>query len=141
MLYSDSRCEYEDWLVVVGSVLQPVPLCTAAMSCPRIAKCLANLLKAMARDPRCSAHICVAPARAARPYPPSWLRAAAPSDPLLALPHQQLCQLWGDMVNLFIYTDTLIIVSKILHECILKGLLVFYFAFLFSARHFIELLL
>lgn len=85
--------------MVVGTVLQSVPLCTAAMSCARVAKRLAILLNALARDPRCAAHICVAPARAARPSPPSWLRAAAPSDPLLALPHEQLCQLWGDMVS------------------------------------------
>lgn len=93
------RCEYEDWLVVVGAVLQPVPLCAGAMSCPRVAKRLGKLLNALAHDPRCAAHACVAPARAARLCPPSWLRAAAPSDPLLALPNEELCQIWGDMVS------------------------------------------
>ena len=93
------RCEYEDWLVVVGAVLQPVPLCAGALGCPRVAARLGKLLQALAHDTRCTAHACVAPARAARLSPPSWLRAAAPSDPLLALPHEDLCQIWGDMVN------------------------------------------
>lgn len=84
--------------MVVGGVIQPVPLCNAAMSCPRVAKRLGVVLNSLVRDPRCAAHSCVAPARAARRYPPSWLRAAGPSEPLLALAHQQLCQLWGDMV-------------------------------------------
>lgn len=97
------RCEYEDWLVVVGAVLQPVPLCAGALSCPRVAQRLGKVLSALAHDSRCSAHACVAPCRAARPSPPSWLRAAAPSDPLLALPNPELCQLWGDMVSLFTY--------------------------------------
>lgn len=101
------RCEYEDWLVVVGAVLQPVPLCSGALNCPRVASRLGNVLYALVRDSRCAAHSCVAPARAARLYPPSWLRAAAPSDPLLAIPNKQLCQLWGDMVNKFpYYTNT-----------------------------------
>ncbi|XP_030040565.2 C-Maf-inducing protein isoform X1 [Manduca sexta] len=92
-------CEYEDWLLVVGAVLQPVPVCGGAMSCPRVAKRLRNVLHKLALDSRCAAHSCVAPARAARLYPPSWLRAAAPSDPLLALPNKELCQLWGDMLG------------------------------------------
>ncbi|XP_035445237.1 C-Maf-inducing protein [Spodoptera frugiperda] len=95
----EHMCEYEDWLVVVGAVLQPVPLCAGAMSCPRVAKRLGKLLNALAHDPRCAAHACVAPARAARLCPPSWLRAAAPSDPLLALPNEELCQIWGDMLG------------------------------------------
>ncbi|CAH0405361.1 unnamed protein product [Chilo suppressalis] len=92
-------CEYEDWLLVVGAVLQPVPLCPGALSCPRVARRLGNVLSALACDTRCLAHACVTPCRAARPSPPSWLKAAAPTDPLLALPNQQLCQLWGDMVG------------------------------------------
>uniref|UniRef100_A0A2A4JX98 C-Maf-inducing protein PH domain-containing protein n=1 Tax=Heliothis virescens TaxID=7102 RepID=A0A2A4JX98_HELVI len=95
----EHMCEYEDWLVVVGAVLQPVPLCPGAMSCPRVAKRLGKLLNALAHDPRCAAHACVAPARAARLCPPSWLRAAAPSDPQLALPNEDLCQIWGDMLG------------------------------------------
>ncbi|XP_063821837.1 C-Maf-inducing protein-like [Ostrinia nubilalis] len=95
----EHMCEYEDWLVVVGAVLQPVPLCSGALSCPRVAKRLGRVLSALAHDSRCGAHACVAPCRAARPSPPSWLRAAAPSDPLLALPSQELCQLWGDMLG------------------------------------------
>ncbi|PZC79118.1 hypothetical protein B5X24_HaOG216807 [Helicoverpa armigera] len=95
----EHMCEYEDWLVVVGAVLQPVPLCAGAMSCPRVAKRLGKLLNALAHDPRCAAHACVAPARAARLCPPSWLRAAAPSDPQLALPNEDLCQIWGDMLG------------------------------------------
>jgi hypothetical protein len=93
------RTEYEDWLVIVGAVLQPVPLCPGAMSCPRVAQRLGRAVGALARDVRCGAHGSVAPCRAARPSPPSWLRVAAPSDPLLALSNQQLCQLWGDMVR------------------------------------------
>ncbi|XP_004930164.1 C-Maf-inducing protein [Bombyx mori] len=95
----EHMCEYEDWLVVVGAVLQPVPLCSGALNCPRVASRLGNVLYALVRDSRCAAHSCVAPARAARLYPPSWLRAAAPSDPLLAIPNKQLCQLWGDMLG------------------------------------------
>ncbi|CAB3240689.1 unnamed protein product [Arctia plantaginis] len=95
----EHMCEYEDWLLVVGAVLQPVPLCAAAMSCPRIAKRLGKVLHTLAHDSRCAAHSCVAPARAARLIPPSWLRTAAPSDPMLALPHEELCQLWGDMLG------------------------------------------
>ncbi|XP_045507541.1 C-Maf-inducing protein-like [Colias croceus] len=95
----EHMCEYEDWLSVVGGVLQPVPLCANAMACPRIAFRLGNVLSALSRDQRCAVHGCVSPARAARPCPPSWLRAAAPSDPLLSLPHTKLCQLWGDMVQ------------------------------------------
>ncbi|KAM3967424.1 C-Maf-inducing protein [Aphomia sociella] len=95
----EHMCEYEDWLVVVGAVLQPVPLCTGALSCPRVAKRLGKVLIALSQDQRCSAHACVAPARAARSSPPSWLKAAAPSDPLLALPQQQLCELWGSMIG------------------------------------------
>lgn len=95
----EHMCEYEDWLVVVGAVLQPVPLCSAAMSCPRIAKRLVNVLHVLARDTRCAAHSSVAPARAARICPPSWLRATAPSDPMLSLSHQELCQIWGDMLG------------------------------------------
>ncbi|CAB3240023.1 unnamed protein product [Arctia plantaginis] len=95
----EHMCEYEDWLLVVGAVLQPVPLCAAAMSCPRIAKRLGKVLHTLAHDSRCAAHSCVAPARAARLIPPSWLRTAAPSDPMLALPHEELRQLWGDMLG------------------------------------------
>ncbi|KAL4712707.1 hypothetical protein ACJJTC_008004 [Scirpophaga incertulas] len=91
--------EYEDWLVVVGAVLQPVPMCAGAMACPRVARRVCRVLAALARDPRCAAHACVAPCRAARPSPPSWLRAAAPTDPLLTYPTHQLCQLWGDMLG------------------------------------------
>lgn len=98
------RCEYDDWLIVVGGVLQPVPLCTGAMSCPRIAERLGTILERLAHDPRCSAHACVAPARAARPSPPSWLKTAAPSDPILSLPHKRLCQLWGDMVSVSLFS-------------------------------------
>ncbi|CAH0592474.1 unnamed protein product [Chrysodeixis includens] len=92
-------CEYEDWLVVVGAILQPVPLCAGALGCPRVAARLGGLLRTLAHDPRCAAHSCVAPARAARLYPPSWLRAAAPSEPMLALPHEDLCSIWGDMLG------------------------------------------
>ncbi|KAL0901504.1 hypothetical protein ABMA27_006742 [Loxostege sticticalis] len=95
----EHMCEYEDWLLVVGAVLQPVPLCSGALGCPRVAQRLGRVLSALAHDSRCGAHSCVAPCRAARPSPPSWLRAAAPSDPLLALPSQDLCQLWGDMLG------------------------------------------
>ncbi|XP_063375697.1 C-Maf-inducing protein-like [Cydia amplana] len=93
--------EYEDWVVVVGGVLQPVPLCAGALRCPRVAARLARVLRALAADARCAAHGCVAAprARAMRPHPPQWLRAASPSDPMLALPHADLCQLWGDMVG------------------------------------------
>lgn len=100
-LRGGGRCEYEDWVVVVGAVLQPVPLCAGALACGRVAQRLGGVLRSLARDPRCAAHGSVAPARAARPCPPSWLRATAPSDPILALPHQQLCQLWGSMVIFF----------------------------------------
>ncbi|CAK1602058.1 unnamed protein product [Parnassius mnemosyne] len=95
----EHMCEYEDWLVVVGAVLQPVPLCAGALGCARVCVRLARVLGALARDPRCAAHACLAAAHAARPCPPSWLRAAAPSDPLLALPHHQLAQLWGSMIG------------------------------------------
>ncbi|XP_045771809.1 C-Maf-inducing protein-like [Maniola jurtina] len=95
----EHMCEYDDWLVVVGGVLQPVPLSASALSCPRVASRLGSVLNRLAWDPRCAAHTCVAHARAARPSPPSWLRATAPSDPALALPHDQLCQLWGDMLK------------------------------------------
>ncbi|XP_023943353.2 C-Maf-inducing protein [Bicyclus anynana] len=95
----EHMCEYDDWLVVVGGVLQPVPLSTSALSCPHVAARLGGVLRRLASDPRCAAHGCVAHARAARPSPPSWLRAAAPTDPALALPHDQLCQLWGDMMQ------------------------------------------
>ncbi|XP_045536691.1 C-Maf-inducing protein [Papilio machaon] len=95
----EQMCEYEDWVVVVGSVLQPVPLCAGALGCARVSARLAAVLRALARDPRCAAHASVAPACAARPSPPSWLRAAAPSDPALALPAQDLCQLWGAMIE------------------------------------------
>ncbi|CAH2050427.1 unnamed protein product, partial [Iphiclides podalirius] len=95
----EHMCEYEDWVVVVGAVLQPVPLCAGALACARVAARLGGVLRALARDPRCSAHVSVAPACAARPSPPSWLRAAAPSDPALVLPHQQLCELWGSMIG------------------------------------------
>lgn len=107
----DFRCEYEDWLVVVGAVLQPVPICASAMACPGIAERLGKLLDVMAHDPRCAAHSCVAPARAARPYPPSWLRAVAPSDPHLALPQVKLCKLWGDMVILPNFFNHYIVLS------------------------------
>lgn len=86
-------------MVVVSGVLQPVPLCAGALACPRVAARLGGVLRALAADARCVVHAAVAPARAARPHPPSWLRAASPADPLLALPHRQLCQLWGDMVS------------------------------------------
>lgn len=95
----EHMCEYEDWLVVVGGVLQPVPVCVGAMRCPRVAQRLGAVLAALARDPRCAAHGSVAPARALRQHPPSWLKAAAPSDPHLALPNKQLCKLWGDMLE------------------------------------------
>ncbi|KPJ07601.1 C-Maf-inducing protein [Papilio machaon] len=95
----EQMCEYEDWVVVVGSVLQPVPLCAGALGCARVSARLAAVLRALARDPRCAAHASVAPACAARPSPPSWLRAAAPSDPALALPAQDLCRLWGAMIE------------------------------------------
>ncbi|XP_026493789.2 C-Maf-inducing protein-like isoform X1 [Vanessa tameamea] len=95
----EHMCEYDDWLVVVGGVLQPVPFSAGAMKCPRVAARLGAVLERLASDPRCAAHTCVAPARAARPSPPSWLRVTAPSDPALSLPHKQLCQLWGDMLK------------------------------------------
>ncbi|XP_032528283.2 C-Maf-inducing protein-like [Danaus plexippus] len=95
----EHMCEYDDWLVVVGGVLQPVPLCVSAMSCPRVCARLCTVLGRLSRDPRCACHGCVSPARAARPSPPSWLRACAPSDPILALPQEQLCKLWGDMLK------------------------------------------
>ncbi|KAJ2947900.1 hypothetical protein O0L34_g9690 [Tuta absoluta] len=91
--------EYEDWLVIVAGVLQPVPFCSKTLQCPQVAKRLGSVLHALARDPRCTVHTRIAPARAARPSPPSWLRAAAPSDPLLALPTADVAQLWGDMVG------------------------------------------
>ncbi|KAI8438547.1 hypothetical protein MSG28_011016 [Choristoneura fumiferana] len=95
----EHMCEYEDWVCVVAGVLQPVPLCAGALACGRVAARLGGVLRALAGDARCAVHAAVAPARAARPHPPSWLRAASPADPLLALPHRQLCQLWGDMVG------------------------------------------
>ncbi|XP_022118843.2 C-Maf-inducing protein [Pieris rapae] len=95
----EHMCEYEDWLTIVGGVLQPVPIRASAMACPRVAFRLGNVLNALSRDQRCSVHSCVASARAARPCPPSWLRAAAPSEPILSLPHAKLCQVWGDMVQ------------------------------------------
>ncbi|CAH2242175.1 jg22888 [Pararge aegeria aegeria] len=95
----EHMCEYDDWLVVVGGVLQPVPFSVSAMSCPQVAARLGNVLNRLAHDPRCAVHTCVAHARAARPSPPSWLRATAPTDPLVALGHEQLCQLWGDMLK------------------------------------------
>ncbi|CAG9581429.1 unnamed protein product [Danaus chrysippus] len=73
--------------------------CVSAMSCPRICARLCTVLERLSRDPRCACHGCVSPARAARPSPPSWLRASAPSDPILALPQEQLCKLWGDMLK------------------------------------------
>ncbi|GBP49320.1 C-Maf-inducing protein [Eumeta japonica] len=95
-------CEWEDWLYVVAGVLQPVPVRAAALRCPRVAVRLQRVLAAMARDPRCAVHVCLAPARAARTRPPSWLRTAAPANPLLALPHKELCKLWGDMINILL---------------------------------------
>ncbi|XP_041975811.1 C-Maf-inducing protein-like [Aricia agestis] len=95
-------CEYEDWLVVVGSLLQPVPFCPAALGCPRLAQPLSTVLSRLAHDSRCAVHTCVIPSRAARPYPPSWLRAVSPSEPILKLPHKQLCQLWGDMLQMLL---------------------------------------
>ncbi|XP_072943157.1 C-Maf-inducing protein-like [Epargyreus clarus] len=91
--------EYEDWLVVVASILQPVPFCAAALKCPNVAKRLGTFLKAMSEDARCPVHSCVAPANAARPSPPSWLRVTGPSNPLIALPQKQLCELWGNMMK------------------------------------------
>ncbi|VVC96581.1 unnamed protein product [Leptidea sinapis] len=81
----EHMCEYEDWLAIVGGVLQPVPFCASAMMCPRIGPRLENVLSALSRDQRCIVHGCLAPAGAARPCPPSWLRAAAPSNPQLAI--------------------------------------------------------
>ncbi|XP_013191239.2 C-Maf-inducing protein [Amyelois transitella] len=95
----EHMCEYEDWLIVVGAVLQPVPFCTSALICPRVSKRLHSVLSALAHDARCAAHSCLAPARAARSCPPSWLRVASPNKPQLDLPQQNLCQLWGDMVG------------------------------------------
>ncbi|XP_053620445.1 C-Maf-inducing protein-like [Plodia interpunctella] len=95
----EHMCEYEDWLVVVGAVLQPVPFCAGALGCPRVAKRLQGVLNALAHDARCAAHSCLAPARAARSCPPSWLKVASPNNPQLELPQQQLCQLWGDMIG------------------------------------------
>ncbi|CAG9117543.1 unnamed protein product [Plutella xylostella] len=92
-------CEYEDWLVIVSGVLQPVPVCAGAMRCPRVARRLAGVLRAISEDSRCSVHTCLVPAPAARLNPPCWLKATAPSDPQLALPHQKLCRLWGDMIG------------------------------------------
>lgn len=83
-------------------MLQPVPLCANALACPRVAGRLARVLSALAKDPRCASHACVAPARAARLCPPSWFKAVGPSEPLLALPHEQLCELWGCMVRIFV---------------------------------------
>lgn len=97
------RCEYEDWVCVVGAVLQPVPLCAGALRCPRVAARLARLLHALAGSAQCAAHASLCAARAQRVRPPSWLAAAAPSEPLLALPHDELAQLWGDMVNHFFF--------------------------------------
>lgn len=95
----EHMCEWEDWIIIVSGVLQPVPLSAGSLSCPRIAKRMGNVLSAIARDPRCLVHSCLAPAKAVRLHPPSWLRAAGPSDPLLAIPPQELYQLWGNMVG------------------------------------------
>lgn len=106
---------------MVGAVLQPVPLCSGAMNCPRVAKRLAKVLDILAHDSRCAAHACVAPARAARLYPPSWLRSAAPSDSLLALSNQQLCKLWGDMVRFqYLYTFYIVRIQRLYKNILMK---------------------